>query len=1373
MIIAIQKLALPFLLFSCLTIALATAQEAPAPAAKGKSKKAKDANTPQAVKLSKSKPVEGTLTAGQTQTYRLKLKANYFVSLAVEPQTSPLSIAVLAPTGERLIETKRKSGEKAAQPVSFIADSAGEYMLELHSTENEIGEGAKQAAGKETKAAYHLAIAERRAATAADRTRLAADRLLREAKQLRADKKPEALPSAREKLLAALKLRHEAQERAGEAVVLHELGEVASELKEFKEALDYFQQELKLRQELNDRKGSADATEAMGEVHNANGQFRAAIPVLTQAKTLFHELGESKEEGITTTNIAIAHFQLREYQQANEAYEQALPLTRAAQDRATETAVLYQMGRVQEALGKPELALDAYNQLLAAHRADKDQAGEANMLYELGEFFYVIGKWAEARDQFLLALPLLHELKKDGQEAMTLNYLGVVNKSLGEKQTALDYYDKALARSRELKNQRLEATVISNVGALYNSFGERKKALAQYDEALLLRRAVKDKNGEANTLNNMATVYADLGENQRALDCYQAALAHWRTTTQQRNEAITLQNIGQTYDRLGEKQLAFEHFQQALAVAQKLKLLPVLAPTLTNIGSLYLSLGDREQALQYYQQALALTREMGAKTFEAETLHVLGYWYYEAGEREQAREIFSEDLKLWRTLQDKGGESNTLAATGFVERELGHTDKALEILTQALALHREVGNRGGQADTLSHLALTYRVLNQPAQARAALADALALARDISDPSREINTRYQLARLNAEEGQLDEARTQLEAALGLVETVRTKVASQDLRASYFATAQKYYDLYIDVLMRQHEENKDGGFDGQALQAAERARARGLLDSLNEAGANIRSGVDAGLLARESNLQQRINKWADALTLARTDERVAEAKRELDALYVEYRDVQTQIRQNSPRYAALTQPQPLALADIQKQVLDDDTVLLEFALGEQRSYLWAVTPRTIHSFTLPNRAELETAAQRLYQLLTARDTKQRLTNPVQVNGRDATPAEADAAYWREAEPLSRALLGPIATQLRGVWKDKRLLIVADGALQFLPFSALPLPKDEGGRMKDERRTRVAQKRRTAPHPSSLIPHPLVLDHEIVSLPSASTMSVLRQELKGRQPASGAVAVIADPVFESGDERVKAHVGAPAAKADEPAAATNLTRALFLKKLGTQGGRIPRLPATRDEAERIVAAASGAAASGAAASGAAASGAATPKSVDNDVFRALDFQANRATVTSGELGRYRIVHLATHAYFDSERPELSAILLSLVDENGQPQDGFLRAHEVYNFNLPAELVVLSACETGLGKQVRGEGLIGLTRGFMYAGAARVAVTLWAVSDKGTSELMARFYRNLLQDKQRPAAALRAAQIALWQEQRWQAPYYWAPFVLQGEWR
>jgi CHAT domain-containing protein len=279
---------------------------------------------------------------------------------------------------------------------------------------------------------------------------------------------------------------------------------------------------------------------------------------------------------------------------------------------------------------------------------------------------------------------------------------------------------------------------------------------------------------------------------------------------------------------------------------------------------------------------------------------------------------------------------------------------------------------------------------------------------------------------------------------------------------------------------------------------------------------------------------------------------------------------------------------------------------------------------------------------------------------------------------------------------------------------------------------------------------------VDHEIVSLPSASTLAVLRQEAKDRKPAARTVAVLADPVFESDDERVQAKRGTTAKVSDNASGAKRRELPLGMERAAAESGltsaglRIPRLRFTRAEARQILSL--------------------VPPKEGNGSF---DFAASRQTATSTELSDYRYVHFATHGILDSLHPELSGVVLSMVDEKGNPQDGFLRAHEVFNLKLPAELVVLSACQTGLGKEVKGEGLVGLTRGFMYAGAPRVIVSLWSVDDKATSEMMARLYKGLLHEHLRPAAALRAAQIEMWRQKRWQSPYYWAAFVLQGEWR
>ncbi len=318
----------------------------------------------------------------------------------------------------------------------------------------------------------------------------------------------------------------------------------------------------------------------------------------------------------------------------------------------------------------------------------------------------------------------------------------------------------------------------------------------------------------------------------------------------------------------------------------------------------------------------------------------------------------------------------------------------------------------------------------------------------------------------------------------------------------------------------------------------------------------------------------------------------------------------------------------------------------------------------------------------------------------------------------------VLGPVARLLQ----RKRLLIVSDGALQYIPFSALPEPGS---------RTTMA---------------PLVVKHEIVNLPSASVLAELRRQQMGRPKAPRMVAVLADPVFDPRDERIRA-AGETLASSFGPSTqhASDLTRSA--DDLGlTRNGRLylNRLLYTRNEADAVMAV--------------------TPPGKG---MEALDFRASREMATSPALAQYRVVHFATHGILNNKHPELSGLVLSLVNKQGKAQDGFLKLQDIYNLKLPVDLVVLSGCETGLGEEVRGEGLIGLTRGFMYAGATRVVASLWSVSDMATASLMADFYKAMEHHGMRPAAALRKAQIQMWRQKQWSSPYYWAAFQIQGDWQ
>jgi CHAT domain-containing protein len=294
----------------------------------------------------------------------------------------------------------------------------------------------------------------------------------------------------------------------------------------------------------------------------------------------------------------------------------------------------------------------------------------------------------------------------------------------------------------------------------------------------------------------------------------------------------------------------------------------------------------------------------------------------------------------------------------------------------------------------------------------------------------------------------------------------------------------------------------------------------------------------------------------------------------------------------------------------------------------------------------------------------------------------------------------------------------LITADGHLLQIPFGVLADPAETKAQ-------------------------PLLVNHEIVSLPSASVIAVQRLEWAKRKPAAKQLALFTDPVFEQDDERVTS-------KTRPEAVNVSLDRAITDAAIGGDRSRLHRLPFSRSEADAILA-----------------------FTRRDDSLKALDFTASKKVALGEDLGRYRIVHFATHALLNNDHPELSGIVLSLADRQGRSVDGFLRLNEIYNLNLSADLVVLSACETGLGKQIKEEGSIGLSRGFMGAGAQRVVSSLWKVDDEATAQLMGRFYEKMLKEGEAVPAALRHAQLAMSQEERWRGAYFCAGFQMAGEWK
>ncbi|MBI3650404.1 MAG: CHAT domain-containing protein [Acidobacteria bacterium] len=945
----------------------------------------------------------------------------------------------------------------------------------------------------------------------------------------------------------------------------------------------------------------------------------------------------------------------------------------------------------------------------------------AEQLFQEAENLRAKGDAASLRlaiEKYEQYVPLAASLKEDTGGAVQM--IGQSYRMLGDQHKALDYYQQALPLARAANNREQEAGILNSIGNALVSQGDAPNALTYYEQAIVILHELNLRLPESSLLNNLGFLYLSLNEADQALDYLKRALAIRQERGDIKGETITLGGLAQAYRDVGDFQTSLVYLNQAAQNLPNLKDNRIHASILNNLGTVNKEQGNDPEAIRYFEQTLALLANFAEPFLETSVLNNLGSLYFARGEAQQALSYFEKALVVSHKAQERQREARSLGNIGLAHEALGDSAKAWDFLNQALLIFQAIQDRNGEASVLQ----------------------------------------EMARIESQRGDLTRAQTRIETAINIIESLRGKISSQDLQTSFFASKQDAYDLHTDILMRLHEKNPSQNFAALALQSNERGRARSLLEMLNEARVQIHQGMDSNLWARRAALQKQINakeQYRIRLLAGRhTEAQLANVEKELNELLIQFQEVRGKIRTSNPRYAAIMQPLPITVKEFQQQALDEETLLLEYALGKERSYLWVVTPTTLHSFALPGRLEIEAAARQLYDLLTARNQKS--ANQT-VEQKLLRVKRSDDEFAKAAAQLSQMVLSPAAALL----ENKRLLIVADGALQYIPFAALPQPaslassvRSPGSQENGKANVRLPKPKEVNPLQSSDARQrtldyglPLIVEHEIINLPSATVLTVLRRDAVQSNAPPKTLAILADPVFSDDDPRLKQALMGRSRSAPVNAATAPQVWSAALRS-GSDSGvmEFRRLPSSGQEAEvisQLVAA-------------------------DNRL-KATGFDANRATATNAELSRYRIVHFATHALMNSRHPELSGIVLSLVDEEGKAQDGFLRLHEIYNLKLAADLVVLSGCQTALGKEVRGEGLVGLTRGFMYAGTPRVIASLWKVDDKATADLMKQFYQFMLNDRMRPAAALRAAQIAMVKQNK--AAYYWAAFALQGEWR
>lgn len=959
-------------------------------------------------------------------------------------------------------------------------------------------------------------------------------------------------------------------------------------------------------------------------------------------------------------------------------------------------------------------ALDVLLEAAQQARGAGEEARAARLLNRAARLRLRLNRQEEALATYREALSALGAEPALPARVDSLNGMGEVHAHLSQCGEAEKLLRRALALTEAGDYVAGKAEALLTLSGCRNA-RDHALALATAQESLALWQTAGNKWGVAKAHSAIGRYRMELTDLDESVRSHEAALGLWRELGLRDEQAEALINLGFVEYRRGAWQSSLDYLSQAQALLDGQSDQYKLGQVTGGMGEAFVETGMPEAGLAKFHESLEHFRQAQSPFAVALLNYAIGRTLYQMGDHEGALDTLRQALAQAESIEKPMAAALSHEYLGRTYAASGDRAAALEHLGAALRLYEGIGNRMEAARTVALMGRVHQQDGRLKRAGELYERALATFRRLSDHVNEAATLYALGSLELERGDAEAAELHLRQSIEVTENVRRVSSSTDLTAAFSATVYERYEKYVECLMRRHRSDPARGFDGRAFEAAEMARARSLSELLRATGSSLVPGLDPELAGREQSLRQSLR--------VKEDERVkllggkykkaelAALDAELSRLGEEYGRVEEAIRARHPSYGQIARPAGWDLGRIQRQVVaDDETLLLEYGLGSERSYVWALTREGLRSYELPPREHVERAAERVYELLSAGRTKE---------------AEARAAEELEAatRELGGMILSPVAAALRG---KSRVIVVADGALNYVPFQVLPA-HGEG--------------------------EPLVATHEVVNAPSASVLGQLREEAGRRLPPSKTLAAFGDPVFKSNYALRKGGAGGGGG---EIAALDKMEAEGFgrrLRGIEVKGDSLDPASAqalTYAGPELL-----------------------NLREVAADSLVAASFDATRERLRTTDLSQFAVLHFATHGLLNPNEPEKSGLLLSTVDREGGEHDGFVGLRDVYSLRAPVELVVLSACRTALGKDVRGEGVIGLTRGFLYAGASSVVSSLWKVDDEATSELMRRFYENMLQQGMTPAAALRAAQNSIRREPHWRSPFYWAAFTLQGEYR
>lgn len=1174
----------------------------------------------------------------------------------------------------------------------------------------------------------------------------------------------------------ALAIHKEIGDKLGERDRLSKIAAVYVMVGQYENALNYFKQTLAIHKELGDKIGEGDSLTKIGSVYGMMGQHEKALGYIEQALAIQKEIGDKVGEADSLARIAL-YIKVGKDEKRLSYYEKALAIYKEIGDREKEGGILRSIGAEHGNLGRYETALNYYEKALAIYKEIGDRRKEGGILSIIGAEYGNLGQNETALNYYEKALAICKEIGSRGCEGLNLSIIGGVYETWGQYKKALKFYEDALKIRKEIGDRSGEGDNLSNIGGIYEDMGQYEKALKYYKDALAIHRDIKNRVGENRDLNNIANIYQQIGQYKKSLKSYEQlllfcketenrefeggifinislvyiklgqyekalttckqALAIKKETGNREGEGASLATIGTVYDYLCQYDKAMTYYEQALAIYKEIGKKREEGTVLGNIGAVYDIMGYYDNALNYFNKALEIHKKIGDKKGEATILGNISLAYSNFGQYEKALSYCEQCLAICKEIGDKRGEGTNLGNIGKLYVHLGQYEKALSCCKQALAISKETGSRAGEGVPFLNMGAAYRYLGKYEKAVPSFRESIKICSEIGETDILWVAQRGLAEAEVKLNKYDDAVKHYEQSLDNLEAVREGISEKEHRTLFMQNKIGVYDEFITLLQQLHKEHPKEDYDKRAFEIFERKQGRVFLERMGESGArnfkdfpDEKRNQEIGLANRLANARSLLADERSKPSKNRNIKFIREQEATIEKITEEQIKLQEEIRTLHPGYYALRYPNPVELKELQSKVLRSGEFMLIYNIMEENTCLWVIGkdqfafyPLGISEKIIKKIGEFRKETHKILTLVQrVADAK----NPIAKDSKmkrlpEKAKKNLPSARQKGAE-LYDMLIPENARSL--ISKAEVLYIVPTGYLYALPFEVLG------------QETRY-----------------LLEDHAITYLSSASLLKILREAQARRKdkPVSPLLA-FAHPRYGTGGKKCYSLTKG------SDTAEISLAEIRLRGYLDLMGGNLCELEETKKEAEEI-------------------------RKCLNAPKAALQIQekASESNVfkfnQDNKLDDYRYVVFSCHGIFlpdEKNRLNQPALALSLPDPSDKNRDGFLTMGETFELKLNAELVVLSACNSGMGKLQRGEGVRGLTRAFMFAGTPAVSVTLWPVATTSSSLLTTGFFKNREQKKMPRAEALRNIKLGMIQGEYgelYQHPFFWAPMVIFGD--